>query len=457
MQFTRLVTAVTLSMVALQHAGRRRLMALGGALAATGAGGVFAVAALAPDVAELPVQMVAEEPNVVQAAAVQPVGLLELPALYRSDVTRSTDTAQAALRRMGVADDNAAAFLRTDPLVRKHLWGRAGRLLRAETRVEPGAGHQMDRFTARWAADERTFHRLVVERTPAGSSSGWVSRLETAPLVPAHRLAGGVIQSSLFAATDEASIPDAVATQMADIFSGDIDFHRALRKGDRFSLMYEVLEADGEPLKAGRVVNAEFVNKGKAYSAIWFRSSDKPGGAYFTLAGASLTRSFLASPLEFSRVTSGFGMRTHPIARDWRAHKGVDYAAPTGTPIRSVANGVVAFAGVQRGYGNVVEVDHGKGKTTLYAHMNRIDVRKGDKISQGQHVGTVGRTGWSTGPHLHFEFRVDGSHRDPVAVLAQQVEEQPLSPTQKAQFAQVAAQAQTALAAAASLRLASAQ
>ena len=235
-------------------------------------------------------------------------------------------------------------------------------------------------------------------------------------------------------------------------------------KGDRFSLTYETLEADGEPMKTGRVLSAEFVNNGKKFQAMWFANPDRPTvgqgaaqGAYYTLEGISLAKTFLASPLEFSRVSSGFGMRTHPIARDWRAHKGVDYSAPLGTAIRAVANGVVEFAGQQRGYGNVVIVDHGKGHTTLYAHLNSMAVRKGEKISQSQHLGTVGRTGWATGPHLHFEFRIDGDHQDPLAVLARQGQNQPLAVLSKAAFAQASTQVKVALFAAASIQRASAQ
>jgi murein DD-endopeptidase MepM/ murein hydrolase activator NlpD len=148
---------------------------------------------------------------------------------------------------------------------------------------------------------------------------------------------------------------------------------------------------------------------------MWFQ---EPGtkGAYFTLDGKSVTSSYLASPMEFSRVTSGFAMRFHPVLRQWRAHLGVDYGAPEGAPVRTVGDGVVEFAGVQNGFGNVVTVRHNATDVTLYAHLSRIDVRQGQKIEQGQRVGAVGATGWATGPHLHFEFRVNGVHQDPIEV-----------------------------------------
>ena len=139
-------------------------------------------------------------------------------------------------------------------------------------------------------------------------------------------------------------------------------------------------------------------------------------GAYFGFDGQSKRRTFLASPMEFSRVTSGFAMRIHPILQTLRAHRGVDYGAPYGTAVRSVADGVVEFAGWQNGYGNVIRVQHGKERSTLYAHLSRIDVRKGEAIEQGQRIGAVGATGWATGPHLHFEFQIDGRHVDPLSI-----------------------------------------
>ena len=454
----------------------RRLTALIAALAATGAGGVFAVASFGPGIEDVPVQQVVEavvpatelsapaadllpQTGAVVAEPAQGTGNAPLipTILYRADVSRSSDSADSLLRRLGIADLEAATFLRADPLARKHLFGRAGRQISAQSTDT----HALRQLTARWVAqDDGTFSRLVVER----QASGWASRLESAALQSSTRLASGTIQTSLFAATDDARLPDSIAVQLAEIFSGDIDFHRALRKGDRFSLTYQTLEADGEPMKAGRVLSAEFVNNGKKYQAMWFANPDKTAtakgaslGAYYTLEGMSLAKTFLASPLEFSRVSSGFGMRTHPIARDWRAHKGVDYAAPIGTPIRAVANGVVEFAGQQRGYGNVVMLDHGKGQSTLYAHLNQIDVRKGEKVSQSQHIGTVGRTGWATGPHLHFEFRIDGEHQDPLAVLARQGQNEPIAVLSKAQFAQASANVKLALMAAASMQRATAQ
>jgi len=171
---------------------------------------------------------------------------------------------------------------------------------------------------------------------------------------------------------------------------------------------------------------------------------------YFGVDGKSKRRAFLGSPMEFSRVTSGFSMRFHPILQQWRQHKGVDYGAPQGTSVRSVGDGVVSFAGWQNGYGNVVQIQHGNERMTVYAHLSRIDVKKGSRVEQGQRVGAVGATGWATGPHLHFEFRVNGEQRDPLMV-AKASEAVTLSPSSQAQFAALARSASAQLQAAESI------
>lgn len=401
--------------------------------------GSLSIASLAPDASDLAVSEITEsvEPLPVQA---QIDALAEHALrLYRSDLTRSSDSADSLLKRLGIADAVAAAFLRSDMLARQALLGRAGR----NVRVEATDDNRLLRLTARWAPDDDgTFKRLVVEKTDKGFNAS----IETAPLVAASRLVSGVIETSLFAATDESRIPDPIAIQIAEIFSGDIDFHRALRKGDRFSIVYETLEGDGEPLRTGRVLSSEFVNNGKTLQAMWFKENDTKG-SYYTLDGQSMRRSFLATPLEFSRISSGFKMRFHPIKNEWRRHLGVDYAAATGTPIRTVGDGVVEFAGWQNGYGNVVYVAHRNHNTTVYAHMSKIFVQRGERVEQGDKIGAVGATGWATGPHLHFEFRVNGEHHDPLTI-AQNSESVPVSASAKAAFDHDAAMARVQLAAA---------
>lgn len=429
----------------------KRITAVIAALLLTGGGGAFAVASLAPDPADLPVRQVVL-PVTSLASDISLAELSDQPgfSLFRTEQVRSSDTVESLLQRMGVADPAAAAFLRRDSHVQKNLMGRTGRLVSAETTDD----HRLLRLTARWAPDDSgEFKRLVMEKT----DSGFTSRIETAQLTTSSRLSGGVIQSSLFAATDAARIPDAVAVQVAELFSGDIDFRRALRKGDRFSVVYETLEADGEPLRTGRVLSAEFHNNGKSHQAVWFQEPGASRGAYYTLDGQSLRRAYLASPVEFSRVSSGFAMRFHPILQKWRAHLGTDFAAPTGTAVRTVGDGVVDFAGVQNGFGNVVYVKHRNQHVTVYAHLSKIHVKKGQSVEQGQNIGAVGATGWATGPHLHFEFRVNGQHQDPMVIARQSEAAAPVSAAARPAFDRMASVMRTELSSAELIQQASAE
>lgn len=423
---------------ALEH-HPKHVTALIAALLLGGGGGAFAVASLGPDASALPVRQVLEAVDTLPLAAQSEALDAHSFSVFTSEVVRPTDTVEALLGRLGINDPEAAAFLRQSADVRAVLV--AGRTVTAEATD----GRNLLSLRARWAAEEpRHFKRMVVDK----QDGKFTARLETAPLVPSLRVASGVIRSSLFATTDEAGIPDQVTLQLVDIF-GDVDFHRGLRRGDRISVVYETLEADGEPLRAGRVVSAEFVNNGRTMEAMWFQEAGKRGG-YYNFRGESLERAFLASPMELTRVTSGFSMRMHPIHQTWRAHKGVDYGAPTGTPVRTVADGRVEFAGTMGGYGNVVQIDHGKGDTTLYAHLSRIDVRQGAPVERGQRIGAVGSTGWSTGPHLHFEFRENGVHRDPLEVArARATQGVALSAAARPDFDRVSASLRGQLAAAA--------
>ena len=233
------------------------------------------------------------------------------------------------------------------------------------------------------------------------------------------QMKSGVIKSSLFAATDGASVPDSVAIQIAEIFASDIDFHRDLRKEDRFKVVYESRYSNGEPTGTGRVLAVEFINKGKTYQAVYFEANDKERG-YYTPDGKNLRRAFLRSPLKFSRISSGFTRsRYHPVLKKWRAHKGVDYAAPRGTPVRATANGTVATKTRQRGYGKLIILKHRGRYSTAYAHLSSFakGLRKGKRINQGDIIGYVGSTGLATGPHLHYEFRINGVQRDPQRVV----------------------------------------
>ena len=397
-----------------------------------GAGGALAVAGLSPLSSSLPVKQLVESVSTLSLDnQIQSLKRGDI-RLYRADTSRSSDSADSLLARLNVSDAQAAEFMRANALVRSNLLGRAGRSVRAEMDDD----NRLLRLTARWATDSSvSFQRLVIER----QDLGFVARLETGELASSVRLSSAFIQSSLFAATDDAHIPDSIAVQLAEIFSGDIDFHRALRVGDRFSVVYETLEADGETIKSGKVLSAEFVNRGKQYQAMWFQENAGQAGGYYNLEGESLRRAYLASPLAFSRVSSGFKMRFHPILQTWRAHLGVDYAAPTGTPVRSIGVGVVESAGNLGGYGKAVVVKHNNGHSTVYAHLSQMSVRRGQSVTQGQTIGKVGATGLATGPHLHFEFRVNGKHQDPL-VMARRSETVPVSAQARPAFDQLAKQ-----------------
>lgn len=407
----------------------------------------FGTSSAIGDAADLPRRMVTENVASVDVQAQLDALAEHELELYRTDLTRSSDTADSLLRRLNVSDESASAFLRTDPTARQLLEGRGGKMVQVQT-DESGA---LTGLVARYAAADPAqlathFTRLRLTRR-AGQLQ---ATLETAPLAAQVRMGSGLVRTSLFAATDDARIPDSVATQLADAFATDFDFHHGLTKGDTFSVIYESLTADGEPItwngSAGRLLAADFVNNGKTYSAVWYRQGDAKG-AYYGFDGQSKRRAFLANPVEFSRVTSGFAMRLHPILNTWKQHKGVDFGAPTGTPIHAVGDGVVETAGWQNGYGNVVEIRHGSGRSTLYAHMSRIDVKKGQKIEQGGTIGAVGQTGWATGPHLHFEVKLNGEQTDPL-LLAKASDSVALTPAAKLQFAQLARNLKSQLAAA---------
>jgi murein DD-endopeptidase MepM/ murein hydrolase activator NlpD len=393
-------------------------------------------------------QLVESVPHTLAPAS----NALEAPVpfvLFRSDVTRRQDTVQSLLQRLGVSDAEAQQFLQRHPTAAELLAGPAGKLVMVET----DDNQRLLRLSARWVPSDtaETFRRLVVERQP----EGWTAELSHGEFTRSIRLSSGTIRSSLFAATDAAQIPDPIASQLADLFAAQIDFRRDLRTGDRFSVVYEALEADGEQLRYGRLLSAEFVNKGTSHQVLWFEQPGKKG-AYYTFDGESTRRAFLASPLAFSRISSGYGMRFHPVHGVNRPHLGVDYAAPTGTPVRSVADGVVQFAGSQRGYGNVVFVRHAQDKVTVYAHLHRIDVRQGQRIGQGDLVGQVGCTGVCTGPHLHFEYRVKGVHRDPLVIAREGASGEPIAARYRPAFQEVAQAMRAQLASAATVVQASA-
>jgi len=229
------------------------------------------------------------------------------------------------------------------------------------------------------------------------------------------QIGSGIISTSLFAAVDKADLPSSIASQMIDIFSSRIDFHRDIQKGDRFTVVYESSQDEGGKIQAGRILAVEFFNKGKSRRAVYFQPPGEKGG-YYTPEGESLRRPFLMAPLKFSRISSGFTTaRYHPILKRWRAHRGVDYAAPTGVPVMATADGTVEYKGWQSGYGNLIVLKHNGQYSSAYGHLSGFDrkLQKGRQVRQGDIIGFVGSTGMATGPHLHYELRVNGVQRDP--------------------------------------------
>ena len=230
--------------------------------------------------------------------------------------------------------------------------------------------------------------------------------------------ATGVIDSSLFVAGQRAGLSDSLIMQMAEIFGWDVDFALDIRSGDRFTLVFEELFKDGEKIGEGPIVAAEFTNRGRQIRAV--RYVDPTGRIdYFSPDGRSMRKAFLRTPVNFTRISSRFSLsRRHPILHKMRAHRGVDYAAPRGTAVKASGDGRVVFAGRNGGYGRTVILQHGSIYTTLYSHLSRISkgIRPGKRVEQGQTIGHVGSTGLATGPHLHYEFRVRGVHRDPLKV-----------------------------------------
>ncbi len=335
------------------------------------------------------------------------------------------DTVATLLQRLHVNDPAAFNFLRTESAAKSIFQLRPGRNLQAIT----DADGELQKL--RYLHSPEQFLEIIRQE------NGFIAKELILDPVRQTAQRAGLIKSSLYGATDEAGIPDAIATQIARIFSTDIDFHVDLRKGDNFSVIYEMLYFEGEYLGPGRVLSAEFVNNGKKFEAFLF--TDASGSeSYFTATGQNRAKSFLRSPLEFSRVSSGFGGRMHPIMKNWRAHTGVDFAAPRGTPVWATADGTVDFVGVKGGYGNVVEVRHSNGVSTLYAHLSAFaqGVRAGTRVSQGQTLAFVGATGWATGPHLHYEFKIANVHQDPMKVALPKAD--PILPQYREAFLQSA-------------------
>lgn len=358
-----------------------------------------------------------QEETVLEAAPADQlaVGTSDEALFERHERIQRGDTLAVLLDRVGLSDDGGLLdFVRRDPVARQLMAPVPGRTL--DARLDASGRLLALHYAERPMEFDGQARRLVVKR----SADGWVAKVEAAEVLRAVAMRATDVRTTLFAAIDTAGIPDDVAEQVADIFGHQVDFWRQVRRGDQLRVVYETVQLAGslDAPRAGRVLAAEFVNAGRRYQAMWF---ERPGGRgeYFGFDGKSLRQGFLRAPLEYTRVSSGFEQeRMHPIWNELRAHKGIDYAAPVGTKVRTVGDGTVEYMGVQRGYGNVVVVRHHNEVTSLYAHLNAFapQLRVGQPVAQGELIGEVGTTGWATGPHLHFEFRVKGEHVDPQSV-----------------------------------------
>jgi murein DD-endopeptidase MepM/ murein hydrolase activator NlpD len=355
----------------------------------------------------------APSPPVAAPAAPAAAAVAASPAAATATPIRETtrtvvpgDTLERIFRDEGLAPGELAA-LRADPDLRR----RIDRIVPSdELRLRIDNGRLL-RFERRLSATET----LQAVRAPDGSLR---SEIRIDPLERGLRTTGAAIEGSLFRSADLAGISDATAFKIAEIFRWDIDFVLDIRPGDRFDLTYETLSQDGVPVGDGELLAVQFINQGQTYRAVRWTP---PGGTpdYFTPDGRSLRKAFLRAPLEFSRVSSRFNLyRRHPILNRMRAHRGVDYAAPIGTPVRAAGGGRVAFVGVKGGYGNVIEIIHPGGVRTVYGHLSRFSrgLRAGTVVEQGRVIGHVGMTGLATGPHLHYEYLQNGVHKDPQKV-----------------------------------------
>ncbi|MDY7577540.1 peptidoglycan DD-metalloendopeptidase family protein [Herbaspirillum sp. RTI4] len=341
--------------------------------------------------------------------------LEQRPHLYiTEEKVRSGDTLSKLLQRLGVDDDEATSFIKSNELARAVMRLKPGTNVLVQTDEE---GRLLQLSTSLNAKKDDDASNLVISRE--GADEHFTAVKVALNLERRVEMRSGTIRSSLFAATDAAAVPDAVAAQIVDMFSSSIDFASDLRRGDRFNVVFESFWHNGHLMRSGRILAAEFINAGVTNKAMWFEPpGGKLAGGYYSGDGKSLKKAFLKTPLAYTRISSGFAMRLHPISGLWKKHTGVDFAAPTGTPIRASGDGVVEFVGKQNGYGNIVVLKHWSNYSTAYGHMSAFasGLRKGERVTQGQLIGYVGSTGWATGPHLHYEFRISNQPQNPMTV-----------------------------------------
>jgi murein DD-endopeptidase MepM/ murein hydrolase activator NlpD len=378
--------------------------------------GAAGVAPLAPDASDLPVKTVQE--SVVAPDLAPQINALEQQSsnehFVHEEKIRAGDTLATLLTRLGVDDDAAENFIKKDKVAKGVMQLKTGKRVQAQTDDEGNL--QWLRTTVVDGKDDPVTNIKITRKGDSFVATAEPAKLERRVEMHARTIRSGSLYAATDSSEDGAKLPDTIVKQIIEMFSTNIDFRSDLKRGDSFNVVYETFYQDGEFVRAGRVLAGEFTNKGATYQSVWFEDPQtKQGGGYYSFDGKSLKKAFLKSPVEFSRISSGFAMRVHPISGQWKAHKGIDFPAPTGTPIRAAGDGVIDFAGTMNGYGNFIIIKHWNSYTTAYAHMSRFGngMKKGAKVSQGDVIGYVGTTGWSTGAHLHYEFRVGGEAKDP--------------------------------------------
>ncbi len=379
----------------------------------------FGVAMTAFGVAPLPQAQLPEVQTVHEAIEFSYEVAAPVERVIQSDRVRRGDTVSSLAGRLGATDPEFTRFVATDKVARKLLRFQTGRIVQAEIDSEGLVQH----FHYPLGADDSDPNNIITQRlTVRRNAAGAFEALEEQVAVVRNvEMRSVEITSSLFAATSDAGIPDSVASQVADILGGEIDFQRDLRVGDRLSIVYETLqEADSlEAPSAGRVLAVEMSNNGHFYDAFRFVRDADDSGSYYSSDGKSLKKSFLRYPIEFARISSRFSAtRVHPLFGTKRPHRGVDFAAASGTRVRVTGDGTVDFAGVVRGYGNVLKIRHPNNVTTVYAHLNGFvrGLHHGTRVHQGDVIAFVGQTGWATGPHLHYEFQLNGIQANPLKI-----------------------------------------
>lgn len=330
----------------------------------------------------------------------------ETDPLAKSVVVANGDTLSTVFAKVGLSPAVMHAVLASSPDAKQLSRLKIGQTLEFQL-TEQGE-------LASLRSKLNSLETLALEQTP----KGYVFKKEQVKPEVSTVYARGEIDSSLFLAAKRAGLSHNLTMDLANVFGYDIDFALDIRKGDSFEVIYEEKTVEGQRVGTGNILAARFTNRGKTYSAVRYTSKDGTT-SYYNADGTSMRKAFIRTPVDFARISSRFSNgRKHPILNKIRAHKGVDYAAPHGTPIKSAGDGKVLLAGRKGGYGNTVIIQHGQRYRTLYAHMQGFakGVRNGSTVKQGQIIGYIGTTGLSTGPHLHYEFQVDGVHVDPLGL-----------------------------------------